>query len=55
MDYRGAKIGDAPRDTEAEIQNSASHKCCLQTHKIYMPSFIDIGPAVSEPLGFKKC
>ena len=37
-----------PRGAWAEIHNFASWRLCFLTHKIYMPSFIDLGPAVSE-------
>ena len=48
----GIKFEVVPCGAGAEIQNSASWKFCPQTHriyhKIYAPSFIDIGPAVPE-------
>jgi len=37
----------SPCGAEAETQNSASHR-------IYMPSFIDVCTAVSEPSGFEN-
>ena len=36
----------------AKIQNSAAEKFCPRTHRIYMPSVINVGPAVSEPQSF---
>jgi len=39
--------GGSPRGAGAEIKNSASWKFCPTTHRIYVSSFIDVGPAIS--------
>ena len=44
-----AKFGVAPSGAGAEVQSSASQKFCTQTHRICVPSFIDLSPTVSEP------
>ena len=37
-----------------KFKNSTSWKFCPPTHRIYMPSFIDVGPAVLEPWGLEN-
>jgi len=49
-----AKFGAASLVTGAEIQNSASETFCRRTLRIYVPSFVDVGPAVSELYGFEN-
>ena len=43
-------MSSVPHGTRVEIQNSTSQKFQPTTHRIHMPSFIDLGPAVSWSL-----